>query len=275
MRNARTLIARSGNGESGQVIQSVTRALQLLEALNRRSSSSVADLSGELGLPKPTVVRILNTLRAAGYVGRDEAHRYRVKRRVEQLSRGYEGRPQLVEVARPLLYDLTARCNWPAALALPDGNAMTICASSASISTSAPFYAPLGMRLDYFAHGLGMAYLAYCSPAQRARISEVLGPEGSALVREREEGWLEQRIEQTRRQGFARRDPGVEPSNSDTLAMPVLHGTLVVGSIGITFFRRGACEADIAVLAAELRATSAKISEQLAQDAHFSADLVD
>ena len=57
--------------------------------------------------------------------------------------------------------------------------------------------------------------------------------------------------------------------------MPVLHGTIVVGSIGITFFRRGACNSDIAVLAAELKATSAKISERLAEDAHISADLID
>ena len=55
----------------GPHIQSVARALALLEALNRRAWSTVDQLHRDVALPKPTVIRMLNTLIDAGYVAKD------------------------------------------------------------------------------------------------------------------------------------------------------------------------------------------------------------
>jgi DNA-binding IclR family transcriptional regulator len=46
-------------------VQSVVRALDVLDALNRRPISTIDDLHGQTGIPKPSIVRLLQTLRAA------------------------------------------------------------------------------------------------------------------------------------------------------------------------------------------------------------------
>ena len=46
------------------------RALHVLEVLNRKTASSLGELHAATGLPKPTLVRMLDTLIAAGYAMR-------------------------------------------------------------------------------------------------------------------------------------------------------------------------------------------------------------
>src|SRR4051812_12254290 len=52
-------------------VESVRRAIQLLHELNRQRVSSVRHLHHATGLPKPTIVRLLDTLIALGYVVND------------------------------------------------------------------------------------------------------------------------------------------------------------------------------------------------------------
>ena len=73
------------------VIEPIRRAFAVLQALNRRRSTTLAVLAAETGLPGPTVVRLLHTLIALGYASR---------------------------VSRKAGYRLTTRCcHWPAACA--------------------------------------------------------------------------------------------------------------------------------------------------------------
>jgi IclR family mhp operon transcriptional activator len=48
-------------------VQSVQRALALLTELNRQRVTSVGELHQRTGLPKPTIVRLLETLIAEGF----------------------------------------------------------------------------------------------------------------------------------------------------------------------------------------------------------------
>ena len=57
-------------GRAGQ-IRSIARALELLNAMNERQPCTLADLHVATGLPKPTVFRILATLKHEGYVKRE------------------------------------------------------------------------------------------------------------------------------------------------------------------------------------------------------------
>ena len=52
-------------------VQSVQRALRLLAELNRQRVTSVAELHRRTGLPKPTIVRLLETLQAEGFIAND------------------------------------------------------------------------------------------------------------------------------------------------------------------------------------------------------------
>jgi IclR family mhp operon transcriptional activator len=48
----------------------VCRALDVLRTLNKLQIASVTAIHEETGFPKPTIVRLLETLRAEGYVAR-------------------------------------------------------------------------------------------------------------------------------------------------------------------------------------------------------------
>ena len=72
---------------SGMVIEPVRRSFAVLEALSRRRSSTLAVLTGETGLPRPTVVRLLHTLMALGYAARVSREQgYRLTERVLGLA---------------------------------------------------------------------------------------------------------------------------------------------------------------------------------------------
>jgi Cu/Ag efflux pump CusA len=49
-------------------VKSVVKALELLQALNRRPFSSVDNLYRDTAIPKPTLVRLLSTLVRRGFV---------------------------------------------------------------------------------------------------------------------------------------------------------------------------------------------------------------
>lgn len=54
--------------DNGEAVNSVIRALKVLEALNRLRATSLETLHQATGLPKATLVRLLETLTGAGYV---------------------------------------------------------------------------------------------------------------------------------------------------------------------------------------------------------------
>ena len=98
-----------GGGMAGSdPVQPVVRALQLLEALNRQSASSLGELHAATGLPKPTLLRMLATLMAAGYAARISSQAgYRVTERVLALSGGLRFIDRMVDAAVPAMTGFT------------------------------------------------------------------------------------------------------------------------------------------------------------------------
>ena len=73
-------------------VESVRRAFHLLHELNRQRVSSVRHLHRATGLPKPTIVRLLDTLIVLGYVVNDPRQGgYQVTSLVRSLSAGFHG----------------------------------------------------------------------------------------------------------------------------------------------------------------------------------------
>jgi IclR family transcriptional regulator, mhp operon transcriptional activator len=52
------------------VVEPVRRSFAILEALSQRPHGTILELTTETGLPRPTVVRLLQTLIELGYVMR-------------------------------------------------------------------------------------------------------------------------------------------------------------------------------------------------------------
>ena len=220
-------------------IRSVERAFRVLQELNLQPVSSIAQLHGKTGLPKPTLVRILKTLEDAGYVDNDPRQGgYQVTALVDSLSSGYHGDPLVVEAGRAWAVALTRAHQWPIAIALFDTDAVVVRFSTVPNSAMSPFHKTVNMRLGLFYRGLGLAYLAFAPDEQIELTIEMLArsddPE-NALARDPKHLW--RMIETVRKNGYAERAPNVEPSSSNTLAAPIFneHGR-VTASIGLTYF---------------------------------------
>jgi IclR family mhp operon transcriptional activator len=246
-------------------VQAVVRALQLLAAINRSGLATVGGLHKTTGLPKPTIVRLLETLVGAGYVYRDERLRgYQVTSRVAVLASGFHGAPLLIEAARPWARALTRQIKWPTAICMLDHDAVVVRFSTIPDSPISPFHATIGQRLSLGARALGRAYLAFCSDDERAILMQFMkvspDPENSRLS----EDDIRQLVETARRKGFADRDPDVEPRNSASIAVPIRVGERVLGTFGVTYFRSAVPTTEArAQLVYPLRETAASIEAEL------------
>ncbi len=252
---------------AGQV-QSVTRALDLLQALNRQNIASIKQLHDRTGLPKPTIVRLLKTLTAKGYVVNDPRQGgYSVTSLVRALSCGFHGDPLVVEAARAWAIDLTRQFKWPVAIAVLDEDAMAVRFSTIPDSPISPFHGTLGMRLSLVSRSLGRAYLAFCPAAERNILLQMLAaskdPEDSAS---RRPAALLRSLQSIRSQGFAERDPGVEPKSSCTLGVPVMDGDRVLATLGLTYFTSAMKRSQaVELYVPHLRAAAENISRSISR----------
>ena len=218
-------------------VEAAVRTLRVLECLNRYPVTALAELHRQTNIPKPSLVRLLQTLEGAGYVHHLASRRgYMLTSKVRLLASGFHSEPRIVEVLAPLMDALTERLKWPVALVVPDGDAAVIRYSTTPRSPLALLHSTIDMRLSLVTRALGLAYLAHCDPEERELLIEAARrseePENqAALNRER----LDATLELIRRQGYALRDPKVRPV-SNTLAVPVFDAHRAVGAVGITWF---------------------------------------
>lgn len=247
-------------------VEAVCRAFDVLRAVNRVRIASVNCIHEETGMPKSTIVRMLETLMAEGYVARDNmCGGYRVTGKVSELASGYEGISQIIEVARPLAIDLTRRIKWPIGLGIIDGDAIAIDFWTGTISPWAHTNTVLGLRPELRTTAMGRAYLAFCSPEELDGHIARFRADTSREFTETDERRLRLLLAQVHADGYAVRDPRTKPYRTTTLAMPIREGKRARATISISFFKTAIPPADIAErIVAPLRETTTKIEETLA-----------
>ncbi len=147
---------KAGHDLAEVPVESVRRAFHLLHELNRQRVSSVRHLHRATGLPKPTIVRLLDTLIVLGYVVNDPRQGgYQVTSLVRSLSAGFHGDPLVVEAARPWAIAFTRKYQWPVAVAVLDRDAVAVRFSTIPDSPVSPFHATINMRLQLMSRALG------------------------------------------------------------------------------------------------------------------------
>lgn len=226
-------------------IQPVIRAFQVLEALNQQSPCSLALLHETTGLPKPTLVRLLDTLIASGYAQRlSRRTGYAVAERVLRLSGGFRYADKVVETARPFLSALTAQHKWPVAIATVDGDAMVVRASTRAESPLAidPNY--LNRRVPMLVSALGRAYFAFCPEDERAAILTLMrASKARRNALARDETALARLIAGIRARGYATTAP--LPGDPVTgLAVPIMEGGRVAAALTMRYFGSAMTEED-------------------------------
>jgi len=148
-------------GARGTVVQSVDRALVLLEILARDGWSGVTDLAAELGTHKSTVFRLLATLERRGLVEQHlDTQKYRLGFTIVRLAGAVRSAPDLMRYARPACERLSADVGETVNLAVLEGSEVVnidqVNLSSAIVSVSW-----LGRRTPLHCTSNGKVFLAH------------------------------------------------------------------------------------------------------------------
>src|SRR3970040_2950022 len=109
--------------KSEYVVQSVDRALDILEAFNYSEEElGVTELSHKLNLHKNNVFRLLATLETRGYIEQDKrTGNYRLGIKTFEVANIFLHHLGLRRQARPILEDLVGRSDETGYLAILDG----------------------------------------------------------------------------------------------------------------------------------------------------------
>jgi IclR family mhp operon transcriptional activator len=206
-----------------ETVHSVSRALSVVETLNEKQVTSLETLHRSTGVPKPTLVRLLETLIAAGYVHRvSRREGYAVTQNVLRLSAGVRHRDVLVDVARPLMEAFTHEHKWQISLGTHQHGGLLIRATTRHISPFSRDELFLNRQVSMLSSVIGRAYFAFCSEAEREFILKIaMAGESPDMMIAMNPERVEAIVEAARQQGYAgdRRD---RPGPYRSLAIPVM-----------------------------------------------------
>lgn len=250
---------------SYQPVESVRRALMVLRAFSSQRISTISSLYEETGIPKPTIVRMLETLMFEGYVVRDNmCGGYRMTAEIGRLNGGYRGISRVIEVARPWAIDLTQRLKWPIGLGAIDGDDISIQFCTGTISPMAYTNTTLGIRPDMLTTAMGRSYLAYCSEVDRERHIQNFYNDPDRKFGIVEERQLHMLLEKVRRNGYALRDPRTKPFRISTVGIPLIENGKVQALISLSFFSSAVLRKEVEeTIIAPLLEARAKIEHAL------------
>lgn len=223
------------------VIEPVRRSFAVLEALSRRRSTTLGVLTGETGLPRPTVVRLLHTLIALGYAARVSREQgYRLTDRVLGLAESIRFVDHLVDAALPHMRRFTEEHGWPLYLATLSAGAITIRHSTAPESPMAFEGAAINSPRPLLISALGQAILAFSSDEERRAALKAMGG-----LSPRQTAAVELALARIRRDGWAFTQPP-RPTRLHGIAVPIRRGQRVLGSTSMRFPRSAMSEEEVA-----------------------------
>lgn len=153
-------------GGQATAVQSVDRAVTILELLAQRGETGVSELAVELGVHKSTAFRLLNVLVARGLVEQPaERSKYRLGFGMIRLAGATAARLDLTGQSRPVSERLAAAIGETVNVAVPDGAATVIVehVAGSSVISSTNW---IGRRIPSHATSSGKVLLAF-RPAQR------------------------------------------------------------------------------------------------------------
>jgi DNA-binding IclR family transcriptional regulator len=151
-------------------VQSVDRAISVMELLSRRGWSGVTEVARELDIHKSTAYRLLTTLRDRGLVEQDAAtEKYRLGFGLVLLARAVSADLDILRCARPVCERLSERTKETVTIAVLDGDDAVVIHQSISRS-SALSVDWTGRHTPLHATAAGKLFLAFMPEDQLHRI---------------------------------------------------------------------------------------------------------
>ena len=254
--------------------RSLDRGITLMEILARTGACTLAQLHAESGLPKSTIRRLLATLQARRLVRRslsDKMYRINITLPASTGAPVPRDLALYVDVAVPLLSELTRDIEWPSDVHIIDRPRMRVIDSTRPLSPFHLYRGIVNRPLNIFGAAAGQACLAEMSEATvREFIAETRGDRFFGLERfNMSEAALFKRLEETRRRGYGVRvshyvgetliDDGLS-----AIGTAILKQQMVIGAISLLYPRDLMSHEAIAARYLEkLQATADQISRDL------------
>ena len=239
-------------------VRSLERGLRLLQAMNRAPHASVTQLARDIGVPRSTAYRLLDTLAGLNFVtlGPDG---YALARDFRTLSDGLIDETW-IEVAWQEMVELSRTLIWPVCLFTSEAATMVIRRTTHELSTMSIDYGMSGRRMPITETAAGRVYLAFCPPDERRLIlSMPAAYTGSPGAIDRE--LLEARLLKARERGFDTRVGGVVARTS-SLSVPVTVNDRVLCCMSMIFITAGlSIEDAIEQLEVPLKEAASRIAD--------------
>jgi DNA-binding IclR family transcriptional regulator len=151
-------------------VQSVDRAISVMEFLARRGWSGVTEVANELNIHKSTAYRLLTTLRDRGLVEQDAAtEKYRLSFGLVLLASAVRADLDILRCARPVCERLSEQTQETVTVAVLEGDDAVVIHQNIS-RASALNVDWTGMHTPLHATAAGKVFLAYMPDDQRRRI---------------------------------------------------------------------------------------------------------
>jgi IclR family transcriptional regulator, mhp operon transcriptional activator len=246
-------------------VNSLQKGLEILRLLNELDHTQVRHLHKATGLPKATIVRMIDTLVDAGYVMRSENGDCILTAKVLALSHGYHADDHLLAISGPILERFRQEHSWPTDLARFDQDAMVILDTSRSTGTLS-LNRSIGSRLPVMVTALGRAWLGFCEPAERERALAALARSPDPLADlARDRVALDRLVAEIRVRGYAVSDREYL-KYTRAVAVPILSGGRVVACINMMVVASAmTMEEAETIFVTPLRAAAEEIAQGLAR----------
>jgi DNA-binding IclR family transcriptional regulator len=182
-------------------VQSVDRALTILNVLARLGQAGVSDIAAELGVHKSTAFRLLNTLESHDIVEQTQDRgKYRLGMGLLRLAGASTARLDVVQEARPVCRRLAADCGETVNIAvLADHTALYV--DQLTGSSGLPSHNWVGQHIPLHATSNGKVLLGGLDPAEVDRRVTALPVYTPRTISSREV--LHRELDVVRQQGYA------------------------------------------------------------------------
>jgi IclR family transcriptional regulator, acetate operon repressor len=217
----------------GTVVQSVDRALSIMEILARDDWSGVTEIAKELGIHKSTVFRLVSTLERRGFVEQHTStQKYRLGFAIMRLAAGVRSALDLVQVARPICERLSEWAGETVNLAVLEGGEV-VNVDQVNLSSSTVSVNWIGRRSALHATSTGKVFLAHASE----RTLEAYIGRGLRAVTERtitDADELRKHLAEVRDRGYAEALEELEVGLHAIAAPVYAHDDTVIAAVGVS-----------------------------------------
>lgn len=232
-------------------IRALARGLDVLHLLQSTGGLTLHELHLKTAIPKASLLRILKTLMEAGSVWQrmvDDA--YVPSYSLSEMARRMDQEHGLVEIASPILKELSDEIKWPSVLAVPRISHMEVIETNVSRSyfDDIPL-GPKGFQINMLRSATGRAFIASCeAPVREVILDHLRRSDRPGDFLARSQDYIARLLADVAKNGYALRDydfggdfdvgRGAVDDGRESLGVAIRAGDHVPGAINITWAKR-------------------------------------